>query len=97
MEDNGNPAENTQVNVPFVVHESTIARMERQIKRLWIALIVALVALLATNLCWIYYESTFETIYYAQDGEGMNNINTGTQGDVNGTDGQNQETEKQAS
>lgn len=97
MEEKNSHSENQQIDVPFIVHESIIARMERQVKRLWIVLIFALVALLATNLFWIYYESSFETIYYTQDGEGMNNINTGTQGDVNGTDSQNQEAEKQAS
>lgn len=79
--------------VPYIVHEGMLVRMERQIKRLWIALIIAIIALAATNLAWIYYESQFETVSYSQDGEGLNNINTGTQGDLYGTDGENQEEE----
>lgn len=80
-------------NVPFVVYESAMVRAERHIKRLWVALIIAIIALFACNVAWIIYESQFETISYTQDGEGLNNLNTGTQGDVYGTDNPNQ-TEK---
>lgn len=79
--------------VSYIVHEGTVVRMERQIKRLWIALIVAIVAIFACNIAWLYYESQFETISYSQDGEGLNNINTGEQGDLYGADSKNQEKE----
>ena len=64
------------VSVPYVVHEAEVSRQERQIKRMWIALIVLMVALFLTNLAWIGYESQFETISYdyTQDGEGTNII-----------------------
>lgn len=75
-------------DVPYIVFEGELARTERHIKRLWIALIFAIVALLGSNLAWLYYESQFETISYTQDGEGLNNINTGEQGDVYGTESQ---------
>lgn len=45
--------------VPYVVHESDMARQERTIKRLWILLLVMLVLLVGTNGAWIYYESQF--------------------------------------
>ena len=70
-------------NVPYIVHEASMARMERQIKRLWIALIVAVCLLFASNAGWLIYESRFETFYYEQDGEGINNVNLGEQGDLN--------------
>lgn len=92
-----NEAENNnqqQIQVPFVVHESMLARMERQIKRLWVALIIAIAVIAITNIGWLYYESTFETISYSQDGEGMNNINTGEQGDLYGAESQNSQAEK---
>lgn len=76
-------AQNAPENVPYIVHESAMARMERQIKRLWIALIVALAMLFGSNIGWIIYESQFETFYYEQDGEGINNVNLGEQGDLN--------------
>lgn len=88
-----NETEISKSPVPYIVHEGMLVRMERQIKRLWITLIIAIVALAVTNLAWIYYESQFETVSYSQDGEGLNNIKTGTQGDLYGTDGKNQKEE----
>lgn len=46
--------------IPYYVHESNMARMERQIKRLWIVLIMTIVFLVATNAAWIWYNSQFE-------------------------------------
>ena len=38
----------------------------------------------------VYIDSQYDTIEYVQDGQGYNNINTGTQGDVlNGTKDEN--------
>ena len=54
---------NEPESVPYIVHESSMARMERQIKRLWITVIVIIVMLFATNGAWILYESQMETIY----------------------------------
>ena len=68
---------------PYIVHDSSMARMERQIKRLWIALIVVIAMLFASNAGWLIYESQFATISYEQDGEGINNVNIGEQGDLN--------------
>lgn len=76
-------AENTSVTVPYVVHEATVARQERQIKRMWVALIVAISMLFASFALFVWYESQFETITYEQDGEGINNVNYGEQGDLN--------------
>lgn len=69
-------------NVPYIVYETEQARAERHIKRLWIALIVAITMLFASNVGWLIYESQFATVSYVQDGEGMNNVNIGEQGDL---------------
>lgn len=45
--------------VPYIVHESAMARMERTIKRLWVLLILVVALLVATNGVWIWYESQF--------------------------------------
>lgn len=74
--------ENSGISVPYVVHESEMARAERREKRLWIVVIVLILILFATNVGWMIYESQFETYTYSQDGEGLNNINSGEQGDV---------------
>ena len=77
----------THETVPYIVHESSMARMERQIKRIWIAVIVAVCLLFASNAGWLIYESQFATISYEQDGEDINNVNVGEQGDlINGTE-----------
>lgn len=49
-------------NVPYIAHESMMARMERTIKRLWILSLVLTVLLVSTNVAWLWYESSFETI-----------------------------------
>lgn len=80
---NGCTEMQTPVDVPYIVHESTVARQERHIKRLWIALIVAIAMIFASNAAWLWYESQFEALTYEQDGEGINNVNYGDQGDLN--------------
>lgn len=45
----------TQENVPYIVYESEMARCERQMKRLWIALIVTVTLSLISQLAWIGY------------------------------------------
>lgn len=73
--------QNSTENVPYIVHESSMARMERQIKRLWITVIVLIVMLVATNGAWIWYESQFSdietTIEAEQDGSGVNIVSVG--------------------
>jgi len=63
-------------SIPYIAYESAIASSERHIKRLWIALILCMIMLFVSNGLWLYYESQFETISYAQDGNGINAINT---------------------
>lgn len=41
-------------DVPFIVHEGIMSRMERNIKRLFILLMVAIACLVVTNAVWIY-------------------------------------------
>ena len=66
-------------SVPYVVYESDIARMERTIKRLWVALIIAICAMFLSFGMFVAYESQFETITYdyVQDGSGTNIIGEG--------------------
>ena len=69
--------ENANVTVPYVVHESAMARSERHNKRLWIVILVLIGALIASNTAWIIYESQFETITeeyeIQQENDGGNN------------------------
>lgn len=78
--------------ISYYVHEEEVCRMERQCKRLFIALMVAISLLFLSNIGWLIYESMYDTVSYTQDGAGLNNINTGEQGDIY-TDGADTQTE----
>ena len=67
--------------VPYIVFEGEIARQERHIKRLWIALIVAIVAMVLIVGGFLLYLNQYDFASYQQDGEGVNIV-----GDGNGVD-----------
>ena len=50
------------MTVPYIAHQSAAARQERQMRRMWIVILVLICALIGTNLAWIVYESQFETV-----------------------------------
>lgn len=88
---------NTPESVPYIVHETAMARNERNVKWLVVALIVSILLAFATNVGWLIYESQFETLTYQQDGEGINNVNYGDQGDLNnGAESENQTEEEKS-
>lgn len=49
-------------DVPYVVFESELARLERIIHRQFVLIVIAVLLLVGTNACWIYYESQFQEI-----------------------------------
>lgn len=65
------------------VAESHAARLERSNRRMFILCIILIVALLATNGLWFWYESQFETVNTStsieaeQDGAGVNIVGAG--------------------
>lgn len=71
--------------VPYIVFEGEIARQERHIKRLWIALITAIVAASVAIVLivggFLLYLNQYDFASYQQDGEGVNIV-----GDGNGVD-----------
>lgn len=91
-------AENQNVSVPFIAHEAAMSRVEKHIKRLWIALIIAVIAIAATNIAWIVYISQydFESYELVTDGGGNANF-IGNDGDIyNGkSNGQEENAEEQ--
>lgn len=48
--------------IPYIVFESEMARLERIIKKQFVLIIVAVVFLVGTNACWLWYESQFEEV-----------------------------------
>lgn len=77
------------MTVPYIVHESAMARNERHIRRLVIALIVAIVMIFATNIAWLYVWNSYEYVGESSvsvEGEGNANY-IGNDGDItNGED-----------
>ena len=74
----------TPASVPYVVHESDMARSERHTKALIWVIVLLIVLLVGTNAGWLWYESTMETVVETtettfedvvqESNEGSNNI-----------------------
>ena len=47
-------------SAPYIVREASMARMERQAKRLWIAVLLLIVLLVGTNAAWLFYKAQFK-------------------------------------
>lgn len=68
--------------VPYIVHEAAMARLERTIKRLWILCIIMFSAFVISNAVWIYYESSFEDVVVTQENDDGYNNYIGNDGDI---------------
>ena len=80
--------------VPYIAHESAMARQERTNKRLWVVVIILIAALILTNAAWIYYESQWEVVEsteVTQDNENGYNNYIGNDGDIHNGETDNQE------
>ncbi len=69
-------------SVPYIVHESAMARAERTAKRLWITILTLIFLLVGSNCIWIWYESQFEEIEIVQENEDGYNSFIGNDGDI---------------
>ena len=77
-------------HVPYIVYESAQARSERHIRRLVIALVIAIVLIFASNAVWVYAwcqydyvgEDTEIVTTVDSEGDGIANY-TGNNGGVN--------------
>ena len=47
--------EHKSAQVPYFVHEGEMCRAERTQKRLWVVIIILIIALIGTNAGWIIY------------------------------------------
>lgn len=65
--------------VPYIVHESAMARMERLNKHQYVVILVLVIMLCLSNIGWMIYESQFEDfqIEAEQDGGGVNIVGGG--------------------
>ena len=74
----------TPKDVPYIVHEGAVARLERVIKRLWVLALALIILLCASNAAWIWWESQYETIETTitqENADGYNNY-IGNDGDI---------------
>ena len=55
-----NCVDKTPATVPYVVHESAMARAERLSKRLVAVIILLVLLLVGSNIGWLVYNSQFE-------------------------------------
>ena len=72
-------------NMEKQVHEQSLAlemlsELKKTTKRWFVISIILLVALVVSNICWLLYESTFETVYedstqYMEDIDNTSNTN----------------------
>lgn len=72
--------------IPYFSHEGDMARMERANKRLWIVILVLIIAFVSSNVYWVWRENQFEDIVVEQEvdtGQGDATV-TGV-GDIYGT------------
>ena len=85
--------QNAPESVPYIVHEASMARMERQIKRLWIAVIVAVVLLFASSAIFAYAWLQYDYESYEITSDGDSNANyIGQDGNIyNGSIGESEE------
>lgn len=84
-----------QINVPYIVHEADMARMERSNKRLSVLATVVVALLFISNALWLWVWNQYEyvdtvTTSVSQDGEGNNIIGDGNEVD-NGSEGDSNE------
>ena len=59
---NGCGSDKTPKNVPYFFYEGDMSRLERQLKRLWIVVLVLIFMLVGSNCAWLWYESQLETV-----------------------------------
>ena len=49
-------------DIPYIVHEGAMARMERSNRRLLIALAISMVVMLLNNIAWLVYDHASQNI-----------------------------------
>ena len=78
--------------------ELAFAFSERMVKRLWIALIICIALIFASNACWLYawmqYDYSSEETIYQQDGEVTNIIGDSNEVDNYGAESDNSEAQE---
>ena len=70
------------VNVPFIAYEKEMSSKNKLIVFLSSTIIVLIIAIVLICFMFMSFINSHDYTSYDQDGNGQNNINKGTQGDV---------------
>jgi membrane associated rhomboid family serine protease len=71
-------------SISYVVYEGTMARFERTIKRLIFVIVIAVIALFASNMAWLYAWNQYDYSDVVVDSEDGGNANyIGASGIIN--------------
>lgn len=73
---------NEAKSVPLIIYESEMKHKTSIIKWLFIIIIVLIIVLSFSIYLFLSFINSYDFVGYEQDGDGINNINTGQQGDV---------------
>lgn len=73
-----------QMNVPYIVYESSMSRMERALKRMFVALVVSIIVMLGSNVAWLLFINQYE---YVEEGTDVTLTNEDGNANYIGNDG----------
>ena len=65
----------THENVPYIVHEAAMARNERSVKRMVVALVAAIALLFASNALWLWAWMQYDYENYEITADGDSDAN----------------------
>lgn len=74
--------EKTMVSVPYIAYEQDIAHKNTIIKIMGGIIFSLIIAIILTVWMFMSFISKYDYKNYDQNGDGINNINSGTQGDI---------------
>ena len=55
------------LEVPYIVYESAVDRLERAAKRLWTLCIIIFIAFVVSNAFWIWYDGQYADVVTTQE------------------------------
>lgn len=69
-------------SVPLLIYESEMKHKTNIIKGLLVVIMLLIIVFGITVYLFMEFIGSYDYSKYSQDGEGVNNINSGTQGDI---------------
>lgn len=75
-------SKNESKSVPLIIYESEMKHKTNIIKGLFAIILILILVFALTIYLFMSFINSYDFVGYEQDGEGINNINTGQQGDI---------------